>query len=62
MIIYVDYAFRWKSSESGLIEVNVKGHWGRICDNGWDDVDAHVFCISRGYNTGLAYSHLADYG
>ena len=35
---------------SGLVTVLHDGHWGVICDDHWDDVDASVVCSMLGYN------------
>ncbi|KAJ8305174.1 hypothetical protein KUTeg_017275 [Tegillarca granosa] len=46
----------------GRPEIYFMGQWGTICDNGWDDQDATVFCRMVGFpDGGLAYKQ-AKYG
>lgn len=28
---------------------DANGHWNVVCDDFWDDIDAHVFCTCLGY-------------
>uniref|UniRef100_A0A8C4L2J9 Macrophage receptor with collagenous structure n=1 Tax=Equus asinus asinus TaxID=83772 RepID=A0A8C4L2J9_EQUAS len=47
------------SSNRGRAEVFYNGSWGTICDDGWDNSDATVFCRMLGYSTGTA---IASFG
>ncbi|XP_046515195.1 macrophage receptor MARCO [Equus quagga] len=47
------------SSNRGRAEVFHNGSWGTICDDGWDNSDATVFCRMLGYSTGTA---IASFG
>ncbi|XP_045211817.2 uncharacterized protein LOC123563207 [Mercenaria mercenaria] len=37
------------TSYDGRIEVNYSSTWGTVCDNGFDNADAQVFCQMLGY-------------
>ncbi|KAL8583915.1 hypothetical protein ACOMHN_009668 [Nucella lapillus] len=45
------------AEDTGPVEVQYLGVKGRICALDWDDQDATVFCKTKGYGSGLAYTH-----
>lgn len=47
------------SSSRGRAEVYYNEVWGTICDDGWDNYDATVFCHMLGFSRGKA---LGNYG
>ncbi|XP_041374983.1 LOW QUALITY PROTEIN: deleted in malignant brain tumors 1 protein-like [Gigantopelta aegis] len=57
------FHFASDSATSGPIIVDHYGTYGYICDVAWQDVDAQVFCNSRGFSDGIAW-HLisSQYG
>ncbi|KAH3861473.1 hypothetical protein DPMN_024403 [Dreissena polymorpha] len=38
------------SAQSGRVEVEYRGQWGTICDDGFDDLEAKVICRMLGFS------------
>ncbi|XP_072023192.1 scavenger receptor cysteine-rich domain-containing group B protein-like [Amphiura filiformis] len=46
----------------GRVEIFHDGHWGTICDDSWDMVDANVACQQLGYHRAVAAKSAAYFG
>ncbi|GFR64782.1 deleted in malignant brain tumors 1 protein, partial [Elysia marginata] len=51
------FSMREDYTGAGRIDVTHLGVQGRICTNGWSDLDAQVYCKSKNFFSGFAYQH-----
>ena len=43
-----------QNPRKGYADIRYEGQWGSICSQGWDDIDAAVFCRRLGFVDGKA--------